>query len=349
MTGSVVAGTPLEDTTSRGLTQALLATTGSYQARNFTGIKLGANDLTGWDFSRRILSSASFSTSTLTNVNLTGSLVAGASFHDTTSRGFTQAQLASTASYQAKNLSGILLAYNNLTGWDFNGQNLTGADLSFSTFTNAYLAGASLENAYLDNTLELETAIFTATSVYNQWTVFPAGFNPGAAGLTLMVSPVGDLDADNMLNTADIDLLASKINLRPILTSWLPDAAFDLNRDGTVDSADHRTWVKDLKRTWFGDANLDGQFNTADLVTVFQAGQYETGIATNSTWSIGDWNADGQFTSDLVSAFQDGRYEQGPRGGVHAVPEPFSLATLVSGLLVVWKRKLLHGNTIARG
>ena len=58
---------------------------------------------------------------------------------------------------------------------------------------------------------------------------------------------------------------------------WLPDAAFDLNSDSSVTLEDHRVWVKDLKHTWFGDADLNGEFNSNDFVQVFQAGKYENG------------------------------------------------------------------------
>ena len=59
-----------------------------------------------------------------------------------------------------------------------------------------------------------------------------------------------------------------------------------------------------------GDANRDGIFNSADLVQVFQRGEYEDQIAGNSSWEDGDWNGDGDFTtSDLVLAFQSGRYQ----------------------------------------
>ena len=58
-----------------------------------------------------------------------------------------------------------------------------------------------------------------------------------------------------------------------------------------------------------GDANGDGRFNSTDLVLVFQAGEYEDGIAQNSTYAEGDWNGDGDFdTSDLILAFQAGYY-----------------------------------------
>ena len=59
-----------------------------------------------------------------------------------------------------------------------------------------------------------------------------------------------------------------------------------------------------------GDANGDGLFNSADMVQVFQAGEYEDNIPDNSTFTEGDWNGDGDFTSsDMVMAFQTGLYE----------------------------------------
>ena len=63
-----------------------------------------------------------------------------------------------------------------------------------------------------------------------------------------------------------------------------------------------------------GDANLDGVFNSADLVAVFIAGQYEDGRDGNSHWEEGDWNCDGEFDSrDLVAAFQAGGYTAAAR------------------------------------
>ena len=59
-----------------------------------------------------------------------------------------------------------------------------------------------------------------------------------------------------------------------------------------------------------GDSNLDGRFDSSDLVRVFQAGEYEDGIPFNSTWSEGDWNGDRDFsTADLVHAFKYGNYD----------------------------------------
>jgi hypothetical protein len=58
-----------------------------------------------------------------------------------------------------------------------------------------------------------------------------------------------------------------------------------------------------------GDANFDGLFDTSDLVTVFQAGEYEDAHSGNSSFAEGDWNGDGDFdSSDILVAFQTGRY-----------------------------------------
>jgi hypothetical protein len=105
-----------------------------------------------------------------------------------------------------------------------------------------------------------------------------------------------------------------------------------LNGDDVVDFADIHYWVSDLANTWIGDSNIDLEFNSNDLVTVFQSSKYETGQA--ATWSSGDWNGDGLFgSSDLVSAFQDGGYEKGPRIAGHVVPEPSCGLAIVVGLL----------------
>ena len=140
----------------------------------------------------------------------------------------------------------------------------------------------------------------------------------------------GDFDDDANLTQADIDWLADEI----IVGNYA--RAFDLNFDGRVDLTDHYTWVKELRRTWFGDADLNGEFDSSDLITVLAAGQYEDTVELNSTWSTGDWNADGDFNSaDLVWALTDGGYEQGPRVAGAAVPEPTGVVALtISGLLI---------------
>src|SRR5690606_35368910 len=88
--------------------------------------------------------------------------------------------------------------------------------------------------------------------------------------------------------------------------------AFDLNGDALVNEGDVRVWIRDLFNSWVGDANLDGQFNSSDLVDVLASGTYETNLP--SVWTTGDFTGDGRTTSsDLVAALADGGYEMGPR------------------------------------
>lgn len=144
------------------------------------------------------------------------------------------------------------------------------------------------------------------------------------------VGEPGDFDNNGQLDVADLDALTAEIG------AGTNTAAFDVNADGNVNQADLNFWVKDLKKTWIGDSNLDGEFNSSDFVQVFTAGKFETGAA--STWGDGDWNGDGKFdSSDFVSAFTDGGFEQGPVA-TQTVPEPSAVALLVIGFACLMSR-----------
>ena len=57
-----------------------------------------------------------------------------------------------------------------------------------------------------------------------------------------------------------------------------------------------------------GDSNRDGVFDSADFVTVFAGGKYESDVA--AVWEDGDWNGDGRFdTRDLVLAFAENNFD----------------------------------------
>lgn len=141
---------------------------------------------------------------------------------------------------------------------------------------------------------------------------------------TELTGAAGDFDADGDLDAQDVDALTSAIRAAS------GDTSFDTNGDGDVDAADLDFWVVVLKNTWFGDANLDGEFNSTDFVSVFTTGEYEDDIRFNSTWSEGDWNGDGDFSStDFVRAFSDGGFELGPRVAAQAVPEPHGIVVFV--------------------
>ncbi|MFC1758266.1 hypothetical protein ACFL2H_05805 [Planctomycetota bacterium] len=125
----------------------------------------------------------------------------------------------------------------------------------------------------------------------------------------------GDFNKDDARDAIDINLLTKEV------MAGTNDLTYDTNDDGVVDETDRRIWVKDFAFTYFGDSNMDGEFNSTDFVVVFTAGQYEDDIEGNGTWESGDWNGDGEFdSSDFVAAFSDGGYEVGAR--VPGVPEP---------------------------
>ena len=76
--------------------------------------------------------------------------------------------------------------------------------------------------------------------------------------------------------------------------------AFTENREKTVFGQRR----KQKKLSW------NGQFDSTDLIAVFEAGSNEDGVANNFDRSTGDWNGDREFdTSDFVAAIQAGRYE----------------------------------------
>ena len=124
--------------------------------------------------------------------------------------------------------------------------------------------------------------------------------NPTPGAVSFGDGLLGDLTGDGVVNAADINSLCN---------GAAPDPAFDLTGDGEVNMEDHQFLVQNILRTNAGDANLDGVFDSGDLVALFTQGHYEDGIAGNSGWEHGDFDCNGEFdTGDLVAAFEAGAY-----------------------------------------
>ena len=75
--------------------------------------------------------------------------------------------------------------------------------------------------------------------------------------------PEGDYSKDGELNAPDLDLQAIAI------TDGNNPPEYDLNDDGSVNFTDRLVWVNELRNTWIGDANLNGEFTSSDMVQVF--------------------------------------------------------------------------------
>ena len=375
---AVVAGADFRGSNSGGLSKSQLYSTASYHARDLRGIILSEKDLSDWNFRRQDLTGADLSHANLTDADLTGAnltdarliltkltnasfagaIVTGASYLG----GIKREQLYSTASYQTGDLRRISIVGSSESDWSFRGQDLTGAKLSLS-LSDGGLSASRLANANLRDIRNLDSSVVDTSTAYNQWTVFPTGFDPLATAMNYVPSPAGDLDANDILNAADVDSLVNRIYSGFQSPSWFPDAAFDVNTDEEVTQEDLRVWVKELARTWYGDADINGEFNSSDMVQVFVAGKYEErqfgpcsidgpgcSVSTvHASWSEGDWNGDGVFDSaDFVIAFQDGGYEQGPRADAVAVPEPSAGLMLLLGIPIWLLSRRAAVNTRAR-
>jgi uncharacterized secreted protein with C-terminal beta-propeller domain len=111
-----------------------------------------------------------------------------------------------------------------------------------------------------------------------------------------------DVNADGQLSPIDALLVINRLNELSIVHT----------NPSQVDSQADPQVIDDLFDQMLdtvGDANLDGLFNSGDLVRVFQSGEYEDDILQNSMWADGDWDGDRDFTTrDLVLAFQRGIY-----------------------------------------
>ncbi len=120
--------------------------------------------------------------------------------------------------------------------------------------------------------------------------------------MSLIYCRPGDFDGDGSLDVNDLKMLNESFK------SGSNELSYDVNFDLTVDFKDVLSWIKCSKGTCIGDVNLDGIFDSSDLIQLFQQVAYESGEL--ALWTQGDWNGDCKFDSgDLLVAFQAGCYQ----------------------------------------
>ncbi len=83
----------------------------------------------------------------------------------------------------------------------------------------------------------------------------------------------------------------------------------DLNGDAQTNADDLVYLLSERLQSSVGDADLNGRFDSKDLLQVFQRGQFDDTVDNNSTWADGDWNGDSEVDNgDLLFVFQNGSY-----------------------------------------
>ena len=183
---------PYADLTGATLTGADLTWPTNLSGANLTGATLTGADLTG---------------AALTDATLTGATLTGATLTDVQSGGITGPPASLPTDCQFINgfligpsvqlngedlagldladmdLTGAILTYANLDQATLTATNLSGANLTGATLTGADLTGANLTGADLSGA---NLAGVSGAAKYNSETILPAGFDPVAAGWTLV-------------------------------------------------------------------------------------------------------------------------------------------------------------------
>ncbi len=117
-------------------------------------------------------------------------------------------------------------------------------------------------------------------------------------------TPQSDWNGDGTFDGLDIRFVDRAIRDG----SKNPD--FDFNADGSVNNEDFYMYLSSHVGYQRFDVNLDGRFDSSDLVRLFQASKYEKDEP--ATWSEGDFDGDNRFDSnDIIAAFAFG-YERDP-------------------------------------
>ena len=131
------------------------------------------------------------------------------------------------------------------------------------------------------------------------------------------------LAADRRLKVATLDSArwAGEEDESNLVIIFDRSGQLDFDGAGETTVANLNIQVTQLRKTWIGDSDLDGEFGSSDFVKIYGSAKYEQD--QDARRDECDWTGDLRFnSSDLVAAFSDGGFEKGPRVATVAVPEP---------------------------
>ncbi len=138
-------------------------------------------------------------------------------------------------------------------------------------------------------------------------------------------APNIDFNNDGLIDCADVNALTGAI------VNGGDVATFDLNADGMINNADMDIWLADgaaangFTTPYFrGDANLDGSVDVSDF-NVWNGAKF-TSVAA---FCSGDFNADGTVDVSDFNIWNGNKFQS---SGMAAVPEPGSLLGLLIGV-----------------
>jgi hypothetical protein len=151
--------------------------------------------------------------------------------------------------------------------------------------------GNTDSEGYMDGTFAWDTAIPVITIGRSSYGYGGSALMNCTIGiLSEEAGTTGDFNNDGKINATDIDLLSAAIK------TTNPDSKFDLTGEGLVNSSDMDVLVKDILKTYYGDADLNRSVGVSDLSVL--AANYNT--ASGASWANGDFDGNGAVgVSDL--------------------------------------------------
>ena len=184
-----------------------------------------------------------------------------------------------------------------------NPQVLAGAELRLFDWGSARVR--EFESINFPNRVDADLSDFYSTGVVRIESVAATPNSPG------------DFNGDELLDNADIDLLASRIRVDST------DSFYDTDGDDLVGQSDFEFWLAELKMTKLGDANLDGKVSSEDFL------ELQRGFGTNGGHAAGDFDLSGKVD---IRDFLILSANYGGTAVIASVPEPAGMSAF--GLLL---------------